>query len=175
MEIRKGITLIESLFVLGVMAVLIGMVMVLFSMANASLKSQKLINEATQLIEIANEINNDRSTYTGMNNSVLAKTGMVPNEFINSGQVVTPWGGEIDVIPFNYAGSNAPDVYLAFNFLSLPREACEKLGIQDFGGTAQSVTVTNMREDDPDGFSPIKVVKNCENGNNNYVNIRVEH
>lgn len=171
---RKGITLIESLFVLGIMAVLIGGVMVFYSLASISMKSNQLITEVTQLIEITQELNKDRTTFTGMNSQILAKSGLVSSKYISGGSLVTPWGGEIQAIPFNYE-DNGPDVYLAFNILNLPREACEKLGMQDFGGTAQSVTVTNMRVDDTEGLSPIVLVKNCENGDNNYVNIRIMH
>nr|WP_025825236.1 type 4 pilus major pilin [Acetobacter persici] len=171
---RKGITLIESLFVLGIMAVLIGGVMVFYSLSNIALKSNQLITEVSELIQITQELNKDRTTFTGMNSQILAKTGLVSSKYILGGTLVTPWGGEIQAIPFNY-DDNGPDVYLAFNILNLPREACEKLGMQDFGGTAQSVTVTNMRVDDTEGLAPIVLVKNCENGDNNYVNIRIMH
>ncbi|MBS0983723.1 type 4 pilus major pilin [Gluconobacter cerinus] len=171
---RKGITLIESLFVLGVMAVLIGGVMVFYSLATVSMKSNQLITEVSELIQITQDLNKDRTTFTGMNSQILAKSGLVSSKYINKGNLVTPWGGEIQAIPFNYS-DNGPDVYLAFNILNLPREACIKLGMQDFGGNAQSVTVTNMRVDDTEGLSPIVLVTNCENGNNNYVNIRIMH
>lgn len=172
---RKGVTLIESLFVLGIMAVLIGMVMAIYSSTNNTSKTNQLIIEVSELIQITQDLNKDRSTFTGINNEILAKTGLVPNRYIKNGNLITPFGGGIDVIPFNYQGNNAPDIFLAFNFLSLPREACEKLGMQDFGGIAQSMTITGMQQDDIQGFSPIKVVVNCENGSNNYVNIRIEH
>jgi len=172
---QRGVTLIEALLVLGIMAILIGTVMTFYALANASYKSNQLIEEVGQLIQITQDLNRDQKTYAGMNSEILAKTGLIPNRFISSGSVVTPYGTEVQAIPFNYAGDNAPDLYLAFNFLNLPRDACEKLGTTNFSGDAQSMTVTNERSDDVDGFTPIKVVTNCQNGNNNYVNIRIEH
>ncbi|MBS1089939.1 type 4 pilus major pilin [Gluconobacter wancherniae] len=171
---QRGITLIESLFVLGIMAILIGGVMAFYSLSNTAMKSNQLISEVAQLIQATQDLNKDRTTFTGMNSQILAKTGLLPSKYINNGSLVTPWGGEIQTIPFNYS-DNGPDVYLAFNILNLPKEACIKLGMQDFGGTAQSVTVTNMRVDDTEGLSPVVLVTNCENGDNNYVNIRIMH
>lgn len=173
---RRGLTLIEALFVLGIMAILIGLVMVLYSMASEKQKTQQLITEVSLLIDACNSLTDSQSSYKNLDSKSLAKSGLIPSKFIKDGLIVTPYGGKIEVIPFNYQKDHQGDnIYLAFNFLYLPQSACERLGLLDYKNVAQSVTVTGMQEDHPDGFTPIQVIKNCDNGNNNYVNIRIQH
>lgn len=171
---RRGVTLIEVLFVLGIASVLLGMVMLFLSSATQKRKTQELLTEINLLIDASNTLTSSSNKYTTLSPDVLVKSGLIPTRFISNGQLVTPFGGSIDVIPFNYT-EGGEDFYLAFNFNGLPRESCEWIGVQDFGGSAQSVTVTNMRQDAPDGFSPIQVISNCQNGDNNYVNVRIQH
>ncbi|MBR0559742.1 type II secretion system protein [Neokomagataea anthophila] len=173
-QFARGVTLIEALLVLGIMAILIGMVMTFYAMTTEKTKNNQLIQEADKLIFITRQLSESQQNFTGFNGQVMAKTGYVENRYINkNGDLIDPYGGKIDVIPFNYQKNGIP-IYLAFNFYGLSKTACVLLGTQDFGGEAQSMTVTNMREDSPDGFKPIIVVMNCDNSNDNYVNIRLQ-
>lgn len=100
---KKGITLIEALFVLGVMAILIGLVMVLFSQNSERNKENTFFgDELSSLVSASSTLCednlNDNTCSTDIT-SALITSGLIPNKYIKDNKsIVDPWGATINDI-----------------------------------------------------------------------------
>lgn len=91
---RKGVSLLEALFVLGIMAILIGAVMLLYSFCTDRYKTYKMFEE----IELGKSITVALCGTTPgctLSSSEYVTSGLVPSGFITNNTIVDPWGSNI--------------------------------------------------------------------------------
>lgn len=135
---KKGVTLIEVLFVLGIMAVILGLVMILASQSNDRKKANQLKEEILQIVNIANSLSNGASDYQNVSASDIIKSGLLPASYAKNGILLSPYGSEITV--FVYGPGNKEDTgRLAVYLSGVPKIACVELISQDFSGLATAV------------------------------------
>jgi len=102
-QYRKGITLIEALFVLGIMAIIIGLVMVLYSQNSERNKENAFFgNELSSLVSAASALCDDNmnsSSCTTDLTEAFIKSGLIPNKYIKgNSSIIDPWGDAISTI-----------------------------------------------------------------------------
>lgn len=168
---RRGVTLIEVLFVLGIASIVIGLVMLLVSQAGDRKKANQLKSEILQIVNIANSLSDGESDYQNVSGTDIIKSGLLPASYSKNGMLITPYGSEINV--FVYGPGNKDDTgRLAVYLSGVPKVACVELITQDFSGLATAVNgnwnwgggVTNT------GVKPNNVGNVCMQ-NNNWIGI----
>ena len=172
---RKGVTLIEVLFVLGISAVILGLVMTLFSQSAEKAKIQSLRIEIGEIIQCVNSLTDSATSYTGITSQTIAQSGQIDRKYIDkSGTYLTsPYGGPVTLQP--YGRNNGTLIFLDIKLIGLSRVACELVAVQGVGSLANSTTITGMQIDNVNGFTGQQVVQNCLSGNVNYIDIRLQH
>lgn len=130
---RKGITLIEVLFVLGIMAILIGIVMTTLSMATEREKLNQFKEEILTIGNIGNELSQSQPDFNNVSTEAIAKSHLLPNKYVKGNGLVTPWGGSIDIMP-------GGDLWMMVN--DVPQAACKALDrtSNDLGANADIYT-----------------------------------
>lgn len=91
---RKGVSLLEALFVLGIMAIIIGGVMILYSFCTDRYKTSKMFEE----IELGKSITASLCGTTPgctLSSNNYVESGLVPQSFISNNNIVDPWGSNI--------------------------------------------------------------------------------
>ena len=135
---RKGVTLIEALFVLGIAAVLLGLVMVLLSQTTSSNKTNQLSQEITTIVDATHELYQGQPTYgTDAIGTTLAQSGLIPSRYIGTGNVlVSPFGATITVTGNASANLNTFQIAVP----NVPQASCVKLATTDYGNGLASRT-----------------------------------
>lgn len=114
---RKGVTLIEALFVLGIMAIILGGVMLLLSQNTERLKFNQFRDEIMLIGESASTLYQSEPEFDSqLTPGVLIKSGLIPQKYIKNNDLVTPWG---TTITWN---SSSDHLQLMIN---LPTDACK--------------------------------------------------
>lgn len=135
---RRGVTLIEALFVLGIMAVLIGMVMVMLSQTNSSNKTNQLSEEITTIVDTAHELYQGQPDYNNIDSTTLAKSGLFPNRWVNGSGLVSPFGAPITLTSVTQNGVAAFKISIP----TVPQAACVKIATTDYGNGLLARTPT---------------------------------
>lgn len=97
---RKGVSLIEALFVLGIMAILLGIVMVLFSQSNDKAEAVNAYIEIADIKDAMSSIMTTPGAYDDFNTQILTRSGLLPNKYISSdyNSLVTPFHTSATVV-----------------------------------------------------------------------------
>lgn len=131
---RQGVSLIEALFVLGILAILLGMVMMLYSKATSEAKSNALKEEILDIYKIGEQITASKTDFDNIQASDIINSGLLNRKYISNGLIVTPYGTEVDIT--TYSGES-PTFGVYVN--NIPKDACALLSTQDFSGIANAV------------------------------------
>lgn len=149
---RKGVSLIEALFVLGIMAVILGMVMVLYSENTISIQANALEEELNSIVNIGHQLNQAKSGYDGLTSTNIANSGLLSSKYIkNKSDIVSPFGTTINY--YGYPG----DIVLTVD--GVPKAICEKIVAGNLGaiqalsvggildGSVDNSTTTDLKAD----------------------------
>lgn len=171
---KKGVTLIEALFVLGIMAVILGLTFVVYSEAQDKRKTTELKEEIgllkytmDSMIQDQVQGQNGKETingqlgYYGLGADELIKSGMIPNKYINGKYIVTPFGGKIDFhVDYN-------SVWVLWIY-GLSKNSCVTIATTEWGNI-HNMNINN--KGDYGGTWPVQgAVSSCNySDNNNYI------
>lgn len=86
----RGVTLLESLFVLGLLAIILGVVMTFFFSSNQKEKSNKTEIEITLIIDTINALI-DKGNDATPNSLDVINYASFPKAYINDNQIITPF------------------------------------------------------------------------------------
>lgn len=165
METRQGVTLIEALFVLGIMAILIGMVMVLLSQNTDKEKNNETITEFETIRSAVSSLCDGQSEEVcGSQNapdlsSALAKNGLIPNKYVSGSNIVDPFGSAVSNIGIKstaYSGGNAD----GFNYVSLTTSLHSKsecFAVISFETQMESYKIQNTGQN----LTPDNIISEC--------------
>lgn len=171
---KKGVTLLEALFVLGIMAIILGLIFVMYSQANDKRKTTALKEEIgllkyTMDSLLSDQIQNQNGKdpingqlgYYGLGATELIKSGMIPAKYINKNLIVTPFGGTIDF----HVDNNSVWVLWIYG---LTNNACVTIATTEWGNI-HNMNINN--KGDYGGTWPAKqAVESCNNSSNqNYI------
>ena len=134
---RQGVTLIEALFVLGIMAILIGMVMVLYSQSTEKEKANQMAIEAIDILNAVESFREGESplNMTTINEKILARSGLLSHKYVDANQttLIDPYGNALQVFT---DGSS-----VAINFNDVSSQACVGLMSYDYGDSAKQFQI----------------------------------
>jgi len=166
---RHGVSLIEVLFVLGIMAILIGMIMVVYSNVTINQKSNQMIEEFLTIINDAQSLTSGFPDFQNIDSKTLIQSGLLPQKYISGDKIITPFGSEIEI--YVYGPGNTADSVgkLAVYFLDLPQVPCIMLATKAVGQLADGYNVnwnwTNGMSNG-NGLTPSQASQACESGDN---------
>jgi len=133
---RKGLSLLEVLFVLGLLAILLGMIFMIQSHVSARIKSNDLIQEVMAIRNAQDTLLGSTGSgfasdqHFGLSSTDLAKTGLIPEEYIHNGDLVTPFGSSITI------DNSSPSHYIIWLW-SVPYESCIAFAQQNWDNLYQ--------------------------------------
>lgn len=144
---RKGVTLLEVLFVIGIMAVILGAIYVVLGNTTTRKKSNESRMEFTQLQNAINSIYDGQSeeTWIGLNEEVVAKNKLINNKYISKdGGLVNPYGGSV-VIYDHEQGAGLS--YYQIVFYGIPKQGCIELASNhDWMASGPATQINNYQD-----------------------------
>lgn len=162
---KRGVTLVEALMVIGVLAILLGLAMLVAILVRSSqLVSQTAIEVAT-IVDASNKMTVDNPRMNGFSAKALAGSGFLSTRWTSGDKIISPYGTEVEVWPDNDEsyGSALIDIQL----YRLPLNACVRLPSM-LAGQAISVKIngTTITDENQKAVDPKVVVGACyRNGN----------
>lgn len=140
---RKGLTLIEVLFVLGIMAILLGAIFVTYGLVDTRVESNDFQNEVLLILQSADDLVNNQP---GVMFNEWQLRSFLPSKYSSSNKenidngLISPWRSPVNF--WYYQGTD--DVYyLAAS--DIPYAICRQLmhtNWSEFNMTINSVTCT---------------------------------
>ena len=127
---RKGVTLIEALFVLGIAAILLGLVMVLVSNSSQKSKNNQCIAEIATIADTVHSLCDSSSNcienvdITGP----VAQSGLLSQKYVKADKSspIDPYGMPIDDIHLSYDQGN--NLYLVMHVYTVNKQECIQYG-----------------------------------------------
>lgn len=94
---KRGFTLLEVMFVLGIMAIVIASATILEEQSRQSLRTNEAISEVVEIVGVVHDMTANANDYTKITTDVISKSGLFPNRYINNktGLLTNPFGGSI--------------------------------------------------------------------------------
>lgn len=120
---QSGLTLVESLLVLAVAALVAVLAYGGYKMANSGVKSQSNVESSVRLLTAIKKTFGSSGNYKDITHAKVNTSGIVPSDFdtATSGKIKAPWGGEVEV------SSADPYTNAVVKFTAVPSEICMDL------------------------------------------------
>lgn len=153
---KKGVSLLESLLVLGILAVILGSIMVFLSYANNRAKVNQTQMELMELVNIVHQYANSNEN---IDNDFIIKSNTLPQKYIKNNNLVSAFGTNISV---NASGKN-------FNIQvdNISKSNCILFATQDYGNSIASISVNNNIHIQMDGILSLNQAEQLCNTNTN--------
>lgn len=155
---KKGVGLIEALFVLGIMMTLLGAVMVFLSYANNRTKVNQTQIELMNIVSILHQYANSNET---IDDAFLVKSNNISQKYIKNNSLVSAFGTPVIV---NASGKN-------FNVEidGLTKANCILFSTQDYGNSIASIRINDSLHIQMDGIlNPEQAEKLCSSSSNSF-------
>ncbi len=135
---QRGVTLLETILVLSLIAIIMIGGLNLYKNASSSSKANKAVQEITAVASGVRNIYSSRASYTGMlildgspHMKAFIASGGVPSDMVTGNDSMkNVFGGAVRVVSNSVDKSSFRIIYL-----NVPKEACYKMVTKDFGGT----------------------------------------
>lgn len=136
---QKGLTLIEAAMVLGVAALVIAGVLVLYSQANTSNKTSEALNQLNIVQQAVRNVYGGSGDFSTLVVGDLIAAKVLPAKMINAAGtgLSNAFNGAINIQPSTDA-ANAPGGF-EISFTGIPADACVTLGTKDYGRSMASL------------------------------------
>lgn len=132
--------LLEILLGLAILALAVAGVMMFFSNASASQRTNDAISEVGQIVEVVHSLYGGTTTYNGLTTAVVAESKQLPSKWSDqSSTVVDPFSGTVTIEPTSANGGS--NNAFTVEFAGLPDLACSKMATMDFGNVVLDITV----------------------------------
>ena len=139
---NRGVTLIEALFVLGIMAIMIGGIMLLVAQSQDSTKENMLTMEINIIVSIIHDEYGNMNTYSGLSNNIIINSGRLPNRYIFNNNIIDAYNGDVSVVDAGVTDDNTPIFKLTLK--SVSRGACYTLTTQNIGNQMSAMTINGQ-------------------------------
>lgn len=161
---KKGVTLLESLFVLGIMALIIGAVSLLLSQNNDKIKANKMKTELSFLVQQVQIIwQNDTNNQQDYNVNALASVIKKINPAYSDGSnIITPYGYTFGTGPMGTGVFN-------MTLYSISQSQCMQLSTIDMSQLATAAEINDRYTTNGKAFTPYVAKLACQSGKNNYI------
>lgn len=148
---RQGVTLIEALFVLGIMAILIGAVMVLLSQNTTRLKNNQMLQEIGVLQDAFRSVcSNDFNSCSQGDfdfSKYIVQSKILSDKYLDTTNqnILDPYGSPL-TLTFNgngflliYDAHNPSECYAVMNYVEMSQSS----GVQVMGGVSSFDKIKN--------------------------------
>lgn len=132
---QTGLTLVESLLVLAVAALVAVLAYGGYKMANQGVKSQSGVESTVRLLTSIKKTFGSSGDYTGITGDLVKSSGVVPSDFDTSGtNFKAPFGSAVTI------ASAASNKMAAVTFAAVPADICMDL-VSGIEGMTEVLTV----------------------------------
>lgn len=131
---QSGLTLVESLLVLAVAALVAVLAYGGYKMANLGVKSQSGVESTVRLLTSIKKTFGSSGDYTGITGAVVKSSGVVPSDFDISTGFKAPYGSAVSI------ASAASNKMAAVTFAAVPADICMDL-VSGIEGMTEVLTV----------------------------------
>ena len=165
----KGVSLIEALFVLGIMAILIGMVMVLLSSASDRFKTNSLKEELMEIVHIASDLSKGRADYWGSITAPdIINSGQLGHQYYSNGLITTPYGTVINFATVNASSTTTNDIINLW-VSGLSQADCISIATTDFSNLSNAMNINYNVDSGGKAFNPQIATQFCLKSGNNVI------
>ena len=144
---RRGVTLVEVMMVLGVMAILLGLAMTIYSSVRTTQTTNADKEEILTLLDTYRQLSdsqayNNQVSQDDTYGATLAKSGLIPKRYVASDNqnIVSSSGSIIGVYSNGWGG------FVSFVLSGVPKPECIKLATSTWGDT------TNIHDININGY-----------------------
>ncbi|MFC4236202.1 type 4 pilus major pilin [Thalassospira xianhensis] len=166
---QRGITLLEVATAIGVGALILAGVMLMFQTASNSQKTTAAMGELASVQQAVRSLYAGQPDYQNLSAALLAQSNQLPNRMVkgtgSSASLQHSFNGAIAI------GTDNSDQNFTVEFESLPSEACIKIATLDLGTGVVSVDVTGGSSTSVSGRSltPVEATSACGTSNNSTI------
>lgn len=119
----RGVTLVEVMMVLGVLSIILGLVMNIYSITHERGMTNQTVQEVFEIMQGIYEYKETHGTMNGITATYLSHGGLIPNKYVASDNLIlTPHGGQISFNEENWNSDGLGGVAVWLNGLS--RQEC---------------------------------------------------
>lgn len=139
---QTGITLIETIIVLGVLAIIVIVALAIYPIVKASVQSNRETNNITTIAASLDSVYAGVGTYAGLNNLVAVQEKVFPANMV-SGPLTAPvvtnsLGGSVTVAPAMPPGGQ-PNSGFTITSTNITDDTCTKIVSAENGGFVEVV------------------------------------
>lgn len=172
---RKGLTLVETILVLGVATLIIASAMSLYSQANIK---NKVSNTRMEYYEIRNVVkalyanNNNSSDWSQLSSNLIINTGMLSKKYIKNNSIINPFGGRLVIYYVNNQTPNSSSGYSYYQtvFYGIPKPACVMLtSTHDYQNNGPTMQINSLQDNYKYQNNINSIIKNGCNHTSNMV------
>lgn len=148
MRKQAGLSLIESLLVLAVIALILIGAYQGYKIATGDVKATEMQKAAVGMAGGISRLYGTTQNYTGLTTTVLGNSGLVPPSIQVGGTaaartLTNAWGGTVDAAPINSNGTaNANGQFFALTFAGIEKEDCANF-VSGIAGNAAAVYIVS--------------------------------
>lgn len=95
---EQGLTLIETLLVLVILAIVAGLAIIFYQQASQSQRAKAAQDQVLQLIAAVRSLI-PGPNYAGLNGSILIQAGKVPSNMVSGTNIINTFGAQVTVAP----------------------------------------------------------------------------
>lgn len=137
---KRGFTLLEVMFVLGIMAIIIASATILEEQSRQSLRTNESMSEIVEIVSVVHDLTANANDYTKISTDIILKSGLFSNRYINTktNQLTNPFGGNILL---DTSGSYEDIPVMKVTTTGLLRSACLVMTTQNIGDQPISMEI----------------------------------
>ncbi len=119
---QRGVTLIEAIIFLSILAVVLGVVLSKAGIALSSNRASQSIDAAHVIAASIRSAYQMRTDYTGLNTRAVINGGMVPEFMVSGNKISHAWGGDVVIRDKDESGVNGFEI----DFQNVPATDCSR-------------------------------------------------
>jgi len=153
---NRGVNLVETMIVVGIMGLLLGISIGLLSIVHSWMKSNETVVEISSIVSAfhRSDYNED---YNSFDMTAFANSGMVPKRWVANGIIIDPFGGALS-LSANDAGNGDKSIRISMH--AIPKAACNAIISNSWGNSLQSILVNGQK---------VSVFQGCSSSTNTVV------
>lgn len=169
---QSGMTLMEILLVISIMAFLLVGGLTLFSQAQSSAQAQRGQQQLLGLATNVRSLFGGRPDFTGLSSDIMLDAQAVPADMDGADSIRNAWGGVVDMQTGNNCPGGIDEGDFCITFPSVPREACIRMlttGGGQGGFRFAQVEGGGMLEAQVEPVDVVTATQECQAGDNTIV------
>ena len=162
-QVRKfGLTLLETIVVLVISAIVVGGVMLFATTATNAQKTNDAMSELAGLQTVVRSLTAGQPDYSSITTAILAQSGQLPAKWVSGTALSSPFTAPVTVV-----SANSNENY-TITMNQIPNAACSTMVTTDFGTGLVSLTAggttVNAR-----AMTPVEAQTACAGANANTI------